>query len=340
MSDGTPPDAAGVPTARRGAHRDVGRRTISDEIAALRRLHDSLGDAFDTAVDALTSTEGKILALGVGKSGHIAQKVAATLRSAGLPALYLSASDSLHGDLGVVSPTDTALLFSKSGASSELMTLLPHLRSRGACLIAIVGVPGSPIARESDIALDVSVEREGCPLDAAPMASALAASAIGDALAAAVMRARGFTAEDFARLHPAGALGARLSLSVGDVMCQGTDLPSVGPLATLKDAVLEITRTGYGAVCVVDDAGGLAGFLTDGDVRRQLIEVDNIATVPVAAVMTTRPLTLSPELPLSQALLALETRPKAFISAPVVVDGGRCVGLLRLHDAVRAHLPS
>ncbi len=333
-------DAPGVPTARRGLHRDVGRRTIADEIAALHRLHDSLGDAFEAAVEALASTEGKILALGVGKSGHIAQKVAATLRSAGLPALYLSASDSLHGDLGVVSTSDTALLFSKSGASSELMTLLPHLRSRGACLIAIVGVPGSPIAREADIALDVSVEREGCPLDAAPMASALAASAIGDALAAAVMRASGFTADDFARLHPAGALGARLSLSVGDVMCQGTDLPSVGPLATLKDAILEITRTGYGAVCVVDDDGGLAGFLTDGDVRRLLIGVDNIAEVPVAAVMTTSPLTLSPELPLSQALLALETRPKAFISAPVVVDGGRCVGLLRLHDAVRAHLPS
>jgi arabinose-5-phosphate isomerase len=329
-----------APAAAREAHRDVGRRTLTDEIAALRRLHDNLDDSFDVAVDALSQTSGKILALGVGKSGHVAQKVAATLRSAGLQALYLSASDSLHGDLGVVSETDTALLFSKSGASSELMTLLPHLRSRGATLVAIVGVPGSPIARESDIALDVSVEREGCPLDAAPMASALAASAIGDALAAAVMRARGFTAEDFSRLHPAGALGARLSLTVADVMCQGGELPQVATTATLKDAVLEITRLGYGAVCVVDAAGGLAGFLTDGDVRRQLLVVDNIAEVPVAGVMTTAPLTLAPELPLSQALLLLETRPKSFISAPVIVDGGRCVGLLRLHDAVRAHLPS
>jgi len=328
------------PAAARQTHREVGQRTLTDEIAALRRLHDGLDESFDAAVDALAHTHGKILALGVGKSGHVAQKVAATLRSAGLQALYLSASDSLHGDLGVVSDTDTALLFSKSGSASELMTLLPHLRSRGATLIAIVGVPGSPIARESDIALDVSVEREGCPLDAAPMASALAASAVGDALAAAVMCARGFTSEDFARLHPGGALGARLSLTVADVMCQGSELPRVATTATLKDAVLEITRSGYGAVCVVDAVGGLAGFLTDGDVRRQLLVVDNIAQVPVAGVMTTQPLTLSPELPLSQALLLLETRPKAFISAPVVVDGGHCVGLLRLHDAVRAHLPS
>ena len=332
--------SAGATAAAVQSHGEVGRRTLIDEIAALRRLHDSLDASFDAAVDALCATEGKILALGVGKSGHVAQKVAATLRSAGLQALYLSASDSLHGDLGVVSGTDTALLFSKSGASSELMTLLPHLRSRGATLIAVVGVVGSPIARECDIALDVSVEREGCPLDAAPMASALAASAVGDALAAAVMRARGFTSDDFARLHPAGALGARLSLSVGDVMRQGSELPCIGTTATLKDAVLEATRTGYGAVCVIDEAGGLAGFLTDGDVRRQLLEVDNIAQVPVAAMMTTSPLTLTPELPLSQALLLLEQRAKAFISAPVVVDGGRCVGLLRLHDAVRAHLPS
>ncbi|MEJ7824216.1 MAG: KpsF/GutQ family sugar-phosphate isomerase [Solirubrobacteraceae bacterium] len=328
------PDAAVAQT-----HREVGRRTLLDEIAALHRLHDGLDAAFDDAVDALTSTVGKVLALGVGKSGHVAQKVAATLRSAGLPALYLSASDSLHGDLGVVSDTDTALLFSKSGSSSELMTLLPHLRSRGATLIAVVGVPDSPIARDCDVTLDVSVEREGCPLDAAPMASALSASAIGDALAAAVMRARGFTAEDFARLHPAGALGARLNLTVADVMCQGADLPAVRTAATLKDAVLEITRVGYGAVCVIDDGGGLAGFLTDGDVRRALLEVDNIAEVAVSRVMTATPLTLTPRLPLSQALLLLEQQPKSFISAPVL-DGERCVGLLRLHDAVRAHLPS
>lgn len=318
----------------------MARRTLNDEIAALRRLHDGLGAAFVTAVDLLaTIDDGKVLALGVGKSGHVAQKLAATLRSAGLPALFLSAADSLHGDLGVVGPRDAALLLSKSGTTRELVTLVPHLRARGVTLIAIVGTPGSLLAREADVVLDTSVEREGCPLDAAPMASALAASAIGDALAAAIMQARGFTVEDFARFHPAGALGARVTLKVADVMRKGEELPSVGVTASLKETVLEITRTGYGAVCVLEDGGRLAGFVTDGDVRRQLLEVDNIADVPVLEVMSTTPLTVAPDLPLSQALLVLEQRKKALMSAPVVVDA-RCVGLLRLHDAVQAHLPS
>lgn len=318
----------------------MARRTLNDEIAALRRLHDGLGAAFVTAVDLLAAIDdGKVLALGVGKSGHVAQKLAATLRSAGLPALFLSAADSLHGDLGVVGPRDAALLLSKSGTTRELVTLVPHLRARGVTLIAIVGTPGSLLAREADVVLDTSVEREGCPLDAAPMASALAASAIGDALAAAIMQARGFTVEDFARFHPAGALGARVTLKVADVMRKGEELPSVGVTASLKETVLEITRTGYGAVCVLEDGGRLAGFVTDGDVRRQLLEVDNIADVPVLEVMSTTPLTVAPDLPLSQALLVLEQRKKALMSAPVVVDA-RCVGLLRLHDAVQAHLPS
>lgn len=327
--------------ATAGGTLEVARRTLSDEIAALRRLHDGLGEAFVKAVDLLAAIDdGKVLALGVGKSGHVAQKLAATLRSAGLPALFLSAADSLHGDLGVVGPRDAALLLSKSGTTRELVTLIPHLRARGVTLIAIVGTPGSLLAREADVVLDASVEREGCPLDAAPMASALAASAIGDALAAAVMQARGFTVEDFARFHPGGALGARLTLKVADVMRKGDELPSVGVAASLKETVLEITRTGYGAVCVLEDGGRLAGFVTDGDVRRQLLEVDNIADVPVLEVMSTTPTTVAPDLPLSQALLVLEQRKKALMSAPVVVEGARCVGLLRLHDAVQAHLPT
>jgi len=336
-----PAAAARVPAPTAGGqHLDVGRRTLVDEIAALQRLHDGLGERFVAAVELIAGIDdGKILALGVGKSGLVAQKLAATLRSAGLPALYLSASDSLHGDLGVVGPRDAALLLSKSGATSELLTLVPHLRARGVKLIAIAGTAGSPLARAADIVLDGSVEREGCPLDAAPMASALVASAIGDALAAAVMRARGFTAEDFARLHPAGALGARLTMSVADVMRHGDELPRIAQDASLKEAVLEITRTGYGAVCVLDDDERLAGFITDGDLRRRLLEIDDIAAVPVRDVMSTDPLTVPPELALSQALLLLEQRKKALMTAPVVRDG-RCVGLLRLHDAVRAHLPS
>jgi arabinose-5-phosphate isomerase len=308
-------------------------------VAALHRLHDSLGESFDQAAGVLTELQGKALTLGVGKSGHVAQKVAATLRSVGVPALHLNASDSLHGDLGVVGAGDAALLFSKSGTTRELMALTPHLRSRDVTLIAVVGTPGSALAGEAEIVLDASVEREGCPLGAAPMASVLAAQAVGDALAAAVMSAREFTAEDFARLHPAGALGARLTLTVGDVMRRGRELPVIRLGTTLKDAVLEITRTGYGAVCVVGEGDRLAGFVTDGDIRRALVETDDLSVVDVSDVMSTSPLRLTPDLPLSQALLMLEQRSKAFMTAPVVGDGERCVGLLRLHDAVQAHLP-
>ncbi len=318
----------------------TGRATVADEIAALQRLHDGLGHDFDEAAQALVDLPGKVLTLGIGKSGYAAQKVAATLRSVGVPALYMSASDALHGDLGIVGEGDVALMFSKSGGTAELIAMVPHLRMRGACLISIVGNTHSPIAEDSDIVLDASVEREGCPLEAAPMASILAAQAMGDALAAAVCKARGFTVDDFARLHPAGALGARLRLSVGDVMRRGHELPRIDEHATLKEAIIEITEKGYGAVCVMDDHERLAGFITDGDIRRRLLSSDSLAGVAAAEVMKRAPLSVAPELPLSQALLLLEQRKKAFLTAPVVLEDGRCVGLLRLHDAVQAHLPS
>jgi len=317
---------------------DAARATLDAEVAALRRLRGNLGESFDAAAAALADLPGKVITLGVGKSGHAAQKVAATFRSVGLPAVYLNALDSLHGDLGMVDSGDAAMLFSKSGTTPELLTMMPHLRSRQVTSIAVVGSLGSPIARACDLVIDASVEREGCPLDVAPMASVLAAQAVGDALAAAVTQARGFTAEDFARLHPAGALGARLTLSVADVMRCGDELPRVDVTAGLRDAVIEITRTGYGAVCVVDSDEKLRGFLTDGDIRRQLLETDNLGGVGVEELMTPNPLAIGPELPLSQALLMLEQRKKAFLTAPVVLDDGRCVGLLRLHDAVQAHL--
>jgi arabinose-5-phosphate isomerase len=316
--------------------RETGRNTIEQTIVGLERMRDSLGDSFDAAVQALLDSPGKVLTLGIGKSGIAAQKVAATFRSVGLPALYLNASDSLHGDIGVVGPEDVALLFSKSGMTRELLVLLPHLRARNVTLIAVVGDPRSTLARESEVVLDTFVEREGCPLDCSPMASVTAAQTMGDALAAAVMEARGLTTEDFARLHPAGALGARTTLSVADVMRTGKEHPVVERGATLKEAVLEITRTGFGAVCVVED-DELAGLITDGDIRRLLVQHDNLAAVPVEEVMTRDPLTVEPRYPLSQALIILEQRRKPFLTAPVV-EGRRCVGLLRLHDAVQAHL--
>src|SRR4051812_33107201 len=199
-------------------HRDVGAYTIVAAIAAFERLYDRLDDTFDVAAERLIALDGKVVTLGVGKSGHAAQKVAATLRSVGVPALNLNASDSLHGDLGVVAEGDVAMLFSKSGTAQELLTAAPHLRARGVTLIGVVGSVRSPLALESDIVLDASVEREGCPLDAAPMASVLVAQAIGDALASAIVTARGFTSDDFARLHPAGALGVRLRRPVRDGM--------------------------------------------------------------------------------------------------------------------------
>jgi arabinose-5-phosphate isomerase len=328
------------PLAPAVRHRDTARHTLECEVAALERLCASLDESFEAAASALVDLPGKVITLGVGKSGHAAQKVAATFRSVGLPAVYLNALDSLHGDLGMVDTGDVALMFSKSGTTRELLEMMPHLRSRAVTMVAVVGSVGSPIARECDIVLDAAVEREGCPLNVAPMASVLAAQAVGDALAAAVTHARGFTADDFARLHPAGALGARLTLSVGDVMRQGPELPKIDVASGLKNAVIEITRTGFGAVCVVDSDDRLHGFLTDGDIRRKLLETDNLAGVGVGEVMTRDPLSVSPELPLSQALLMLEQRKKAFVTAPVVIEGDRCVGLLRLHDAVQAHLKS
>ncbi len=320
--------------------REVGRSTIAEEAAALSRLHENLGPSFDEAATALVGLRGKVLTLGVGKSGHAAQKVAGTLRSVGLPALFLNASDSLHGDLGVVEAGDVAMLFSKSGTTQELLVLIPHLRSRGVRLIAVVGNADSPAARRCDIVLDASVEREGCPMGVAPMASIIVALALGDALAAAVTQARGFTSEDFARLHPAGALGAQLSLSVSDVMRRNDDLSAVGTDATLLEAVLEITRTRSGAVCILDGDERLAGFVTDGDVRRQVLKTSDLAGIEVTEIMNRSPLTVRPELPLSQALLVLEQGPRqGFLQAPVVDEDGRCVGLVRLHEVVRAHLP-
>jgi arabinose-5-phosphate isomerase len=320
--------------------RDVASHTLADAAAALQRLHDRLDASFDLAADLLIRLEGKAMTFGVGKSGHAAQKVAATLRSFGVPALYLNTSDSLHGDLGVAAAGDVALLFSKSGGTAELLALVPHLRAHHVALVAIVGTPGSPLAREADVSLDASVEREGCPLDLAPMASVLVAQALGDALAAAVAHARGFTTDEFARLHPAGALGARVALTVGDVMRRGTELPVVDRGASLKEAVLAITDKGYGAVCVIDGERRLVGFVTDGDVRRALLSTDDLSALRATDIMTRSPLTVTPGLPLSEALLLLERRNKAYLTAPVVVDGDRCIGLLRLHDAVQAHLPA
>jgi arabinose-5-phosphate isomerase len=328
--------AAPLPLSR---PRDAAREVIAAGIDALQRLEEGLGEPFDDVAGRLAALRGKVVTIGVGKSGMAAAKVAATLRSVGVPALTLSTSDVLHGDLGIVEAGDLAMLFSKSGGTQELLVLVPHLRGRYASIVAVVGQPGSPLARQADVALDASVEREGCPLGVAPMASVLAAQALGDALAAAVMALRGFDHTDFARLHPGGALGTRLTLSVGDCMRRGDELPVIGDDATLRDAVIEITRTGYGAVCVATADGTLRGFLTDGDVRRALLASTDIAGIGVGEVMTHDPLALTPELPLSEALLVLERRPKAFLTAPVVDADGRCVGLLRLHDTVRAHLP-
>ncbi len=320
--------------------RRAAQASVAASEAALARLQGALGADFDRAVQILVDCPGKVVTLGVGKSGHAAEKVAGTMRSIGLPTVHLSSLDALHGDLGFVGPGDVAILFSKSGATRELTMVLPHLRARGVRLVAVVGAPDSPLARDSDVALDASVEREGCPLDSAPMASVIAAQAMGDALAAAVIEGRGFGHDDFARLHPAGALGARLTLTVNDVMRSGEDLPSVVAGASLKEAIIEITRAGYGAVCVVHTDGRLAGFVTDGDIRRRLVETDDLSGALVDDIMSSNPLTVSQELPLSQALVLLEQRKKAFLTAPVVVDGDICVGLLRLHDAVQAHLPA
>ena len=293
----------------------------------------------ERAVAFLAGCRGKVVTVGVGKSGHIAQKAAATLTSTGTPAVFLHPSDALHGGMGLVGSDDVCVFVSNSGETAELLELLPYLQHRGAHVLAVVGNTDSTLARRADVALDASVEQEACPLNLAPTTSTTVALAVCDALAMTLMSVKRLTPEDFALNHPGGRLGKRLTLKVSDLMRAGDENPTVGADASLLEVVQAISRGGLGAVCVVGQGGRLEGIVTDGDLRRALQREspEELAGLTAEGLMTREPVVVAPDLLAHAALQLMERRPMQ-ISVLPVVEAGRAVGLLRLHDIVRSGL--
>src|SRR2546421_1381444 len=315
-------------------------RAEADAIAkAASRLQPS---DVDPVIDLLAKCKGKVIVLGVGKSGIIGQKIAATMTSSGTAALFLHPSDALHGGLGIVTPDDAVIMLSNSGETDELLQLLPYLKRRNLPLVAIVGNLKSSIAQRADAVIDASVDQEACPLNLAPTASTTVALAIGDALAMTLMRAKGLTEDDFASNHPAGQLGKRLTLRVSDLMHGGKENPTIGADAAWMEIVSAITHYGLGAVNVVDSEGRLAVIITDGDLRRSMQRVRPadlaFANLKCDDLMTRNPVVASPGMLAFDALRLMEDRPSQINVLPVVDDDRRCVGLIRLHDIVRSGL--
>jgi arabinose-5-phosphate isomerase len=296
--------------------------------------------AIERAIDLLVSCKGKVVLIGVGKSGVIAQKIAATMTSTGTAAVFLHPSDALHGGIGIVTSKDVVIILSNSGETDEIIAMLPYLKQRHASMIAVVGNMKSTIATRADVVLDASVDQEACPLNLAPTTSTTVALAIGDALAMTLMQASGWTLEDFAQNHPAGRLGKRLTLKVADLMHGGDDNPTIGEEATWLEIITEIGRGGLGAVNVVDSAGHLVGIITDGDVRRALEKIKGVEleSLSCKSMMTANPVVAVPELLAYDALRVMEDRPSQISVLPVVNGDRVCVGLIRLHDIVRSGL--
>ena len=297
-------------------------------------------DQIERVVQLLATCRGKIVILGVGKSGIIAQKIAATMTSTGSGALYLHPSDALHGGIGIINSDDVVMILSNSGETDEIIEMLPYLKRRQVPIIALVGNPGSTLARRADAVIDGSVDQEACPLNLAPTTSTTVALALGDALAMTLMQVKGLTPDDFAVNHPAGQLGKRLTLTVADLMHSGADNPTIAVGARWVDAVKGISAGGLGAVNVIDDAGRLAGIITDGDLRRAIQKSDPAALANLLSdeLMTRNPAVASPELLAYDALQLMEDRPSQISVLPVVDSDRVCVGLIRLHDIVRSGL--
>ncbi|HEY0386250.1 MAG TPA: KpsF/GutQ family sugar-phosphate isomerase [Pyrinomonadaceae bacterium] len=295
----------------------------------------------ERAIELLASCRGKIVLTGVGKSGNIAEKIAATLTSTGTAAVYLHPSDALHGGLGIVNAEDVVIALSNSGETDEVLTMLPFLKNRQVQLIALVGDVRSTLARSATVVLDASVDQEACPLNLAPTTSTTVALAIGDALAMTLMQVKGLTPDDFALNHPAGRIGKRLTLRVSDLMHGGEENPTIPAEAEWLEVIAAISRGGLGAVNVVDAEGALLGIITDGDLRRALQQIkhDALEHLRSDSIMTRNPIVAAPDLLAYDALRLMEDRPSQ-ISVLPVVDGERrlCVGLIRLHDIVRSGL--
>ncbi|MDO9065053.1 MAG: KpsF/GutQ family sugar-phosphate isomerase [Sulfuricella sp.] len=313
---------------------DLARQVLSIEAKAVEALIGRLDDKFTSALQLILHCRGRVVVSGMGKSGHIARKIASTMASTGTPAFFVHPGEASHGDLGMITADDVLIALSNSGESPELLTIVPIIKRKGAKLISMTGNPASALAREADVHLDASVAQEACPLGLAPTASTTAALALGDALAIALLDVRGFGAEDFARSHPGGALGRRLLVHVGDLMHSGEALPKVPGTALLTDALLEMSRKGLGMTAVVGDADRLLGLFTDGDLRRTLDKTLDIRAARVAEVMTRNPRTIGPGKLAAEAVQMMDQHK---INGLLVVDAdGRLVGALNMHDLLRA----
>lgn len=312
----------------------LGRAVIETEAAAISELINRLDARFAQACRYLLDCRGRIVVTGMGKSGHIGSKLAATLASTGSPAFFVHPGEASHGDLGMITPQDVVLALSNSGETNELLTILPLLKRLGTPLIAMTGSPQSTLARESEVHIDVSVEKEACPLGLAPTSSTTAALVMGDALAVALLQARGFTAEDFALSHPGGSLGRRLLLHVSDIMHTGDALPVVNTGATLHDALEMMSAKGLGMTAVTDGDGCLTGLFTDGDLRRTLNNPVDIHRLQVSEVMTKNCKTAPPNMLAAEALQMMDENK---INGLLVVDDQQqLIGAFNMHDLLRA----
>jgi arabinose-5-phosphate isomerase len=313
---------------------ELGRQALRIEADAVAALIDRLGDDFVRACRTCLACRGRVVVSGMGKSGHIGGKIAATLASTGTPAFFLHPAEASHGDLGMITRDDVVLAISNSGETTEILTILPLIRRMGVPLVAMTGNPASSLAREAVAHLDIRVPAEACPLNLAPTASTTATLAMGDALAVALLKLRGFTEEDFARAHPGGSLGRRLLLRVEDVMRKGDQLPRVGPDTAMSAGLLEMSRKGLGMTAVVAPDGTVLGIFTDGDLRRTLDRQVDVHATPMRDVMTPGGRRIGPH---ELAAEAVHLMDEHRINALLVVDaGGRLVGALNVHDLLRA----
>ena len=315
----------------------AGRRVIDIEVAAIRALSARIDGAFTRACQLMLACEGRVVVSGIGKSGHIARKIAATLASTGTPAFFVHPAEASHGDLGMITVKDVVLALSNSGETDELLTILPVVKRKGVPLIAMTGNERSSLSRLADVHLDVSVAEEACPLGLAPTSSTTAALVMGDALAIALLEARGFTSDDFAASHPAGQLGRRLLVHISDVMHTGKDIPRVEPSASVTQALMEMSRKNLGMTAIAGADDRLHGVFTDGDLRRTLDDASvDLRSTPVSALMTANPRTIGADKLAIEAAQMMEAHK---INGLLVVDGeGLLVGALNFHDLLRARV--
>ena len=308
---------------------------LATEAAAIAEVSASLGDTFVQAAQVMLRCTGRVIITGMGKSGHIGRKIAATLASTGTPAFFVHPAEAAHGDLGMIVDGDVVLALSNSGESDEILAIIPALKRRHITLVCITSNAQSSMAKHADIHIRAAVSHEACPLGLAPTSSTTAVLALGDALAVVLLKARHFTSDDFALSHPAGSLGRRLLLTVGDLMHSGSDLPAVPQGTPLRAAIVQMSEKGLGMIAVVDDSGSLKGIFTDGDLRRLFETHDSIGTLAIDDVMKPNPAVIAPDKLATEALKQMQQR---HINGLLVCENGRLVGALNMHDLLKARV--